>query len=593
MTRRTSIFLILMWAPLLLCFFWAANADAWWNEGWQYRKKIVFNTTNTGADIKENLMDVPILIRLHTGNFSFPNAQQEGQDIRFVTSDDTKLLKHHIERYDTIDEMGLIWVKLSRISAASDQDFIWMYYGNSDAMGGQDAKNSFDATEAAVFHFGEVEGTPQDQSLYGQALNYFSAGQGLPSVIGNGVTLNGADDRLEIAPSPSISFSQGFTFSAWVRISQPQGDTYLFHVTADDGELAVGIDGTKIYGLVRILGDRVFETDRSTDLALNQWHHVMITAASNQRLTLYLDGLEMYYVAIEGSMPDFSSAYTVGASVDGSHGFFGDLDEVRLATTVRSAAWARTAFASQGPDGLLYSFGVEEAGGGSGLPVFYLGTIMKNITLDGWLVISCLIVLMVVSWAVFLNKAFFVWIAGKENKAFVEHFEKMEDPLADSFDEENGYQNSNLFRVYRNGCRSLKEHGENGAGKNRDGMIKILKTDLERGFIEESKRLNAWLVMLTMAITGGPFLGLLGTVWGVMNTFAAMAEAGEANIMAIAPGVASALSTTVFGLIVAIPALFAYNFLASRIKIITADLTVFIDQFALKVENGHAQEVAA
>lgn len=93
-----------------------------------------------------------------------------------------------------------------------------------------------------------------------------------------------------------------------------------------------------------------------------------------------------------------------------------------------------------------------------------------------------------------------------------------------------------------------------------------------------------------MAISGGPFLGLLGTVWGVMNTFAAMAAAGEANIMAIAPGVASALSTTVMGLIVAIPALFGYNFLTSRIKEITADLAIFIDEFALKVENGNGVE---
>jgi biopolymer transport protein ExbB len=234
---------------------------------------------------------------------------------------------------------------------------------------------------------------------------------------------------------------------------------------------------------------------------------------------------------------------------------------------------------------------VEEVGGGGGMPVFYLGTIMKNITLDGWLVISSLIVLMVVSWVVFLNKAFFVWMAGKENKAFTRHFEQMTDPLAETQDAESGFQNSNLYRVYKDGCRGIEEHRANGNGNDRDGMLKVLKADLERGYIEETKRLNSWIVLLTMAITGGPFLGLLGTVWGVMNTFAAMAEAGEANIMAIAPGVASALSTTVFGLLVAIPALFAYNFLTSRIKSIMADLTVFIDQFALKVEQRN--EVSA
>jgi biopolymer transport protein ExbB len=120
-------------------------------------------------------------------------------------------------------------------------------------------------------------------------------------------------------------------------------------------------------------------------------------------------------------------------------------------------------------------------------------------------------------------------------------------------------------------------------------ILKNLRTELDKHYIGETKRLNGNLTILTMAVTGGPFLGLLGTVWGVMNTFAAMAEAGEANIMAIAPGVASALSTTVVGLIVAIPALFGYNFLTSRIKDITADLTVFVDGFALKVENGHGE----
>jgi biopolymer transport protein ExbB len=114
-----------------------------------------------------------------------------------------------------------------------------------------------------------------------------------------------------------------------------------------------------------------------------------------------------------------------------------------------------------------------------------------------------------------------------------------------------------------------------------------MKSELEKGLIEESGKMNAWLLVLTMSISGGPFLGLLGTVWGVMNTFAAMAEAGEANIMAIAPGVASALSTTVFGLIVAIPALFGYSYLSSRIRKITIDLTIYVDDFCKAVDNRY------
>ena len=569
------------WVPLFCCLLTVASASAWWNEAWQYRKKISFNTTDSGAAVTANLTDVPLLVRLHTGNFAFGNAQQEGQDLRFVASDDTTLLKHHIERYDVIDELGFVWVKVPRLSARTDQEFIWLYYGNKDAMGGQDAKNTFDAAQAAVFHLGEIEGTPQDASLYGQAVVSFSGGQSLPSVIGNGVSFNGVDDRLVIKASPSLSFDQGLTFSAWVRVSQPQRDAWLLHLPAETGEMVVGIDGTKIYSRVTLADDVQVETDRSADLAAGQWHHVMVTAAPKQRLTLYVDGLEMFFAALPAGLPVFDRDIAVGAAGDGGHALLGDLDEVRLATTVRSDDWARAAYAGQGPEGALYSVGVEEMGEGGGMPVFFLGTILRNITLDGWLVIGSLIVLMIISWVVFLGKTFTLWVTGRENTQFISSFNTLEDPVA-AFDAENGYENSNLYRVYAEGCRTVQANGH----KQTDGLMKHVKAALEKAYIEESKQLNAWVMMLTMAISGGPFLGLLGTVWGVMNTFAAMAAAGEANIMAIAPGVASALSTTVFGLIVAIPALFAYNYLTSRIKSITADLAVFIDQFVLKVENS-------
>src|SRR3546814_7192320 len=74
------------------------------------------------------------------------------------------------------------------------------------------------------------------------------------------------------------------------------------------------------------------------------------------------------------------------------------------------------------------------------------------------------------------------------------------------------------------------------------------------------------MVLLTIAISGGPFIGLLGTVLGVMITFASVAVAGEVNINAIAPGIAAALLATVAGLAVAIPALFGYNYLLSRVE---------------------------
>lgn len=580
-----------------------AKAAAWWNEQWKCRKKITLDTTAGGMDIQENLSDVTVLIRLHSGNFSFPDAMERGEDIRFVNSNDQDLLKHHIERFDIIDEIALVWVKIPQL-AASSRNFIWMYYGNKEAAAAGNPEDSFSANTVAAYHFGELEGVPQDQTANQNHPAQFSGGQGLPSVIGNGIALNGAGDRMVLPASPTMNFAAGFTFSGWIRLNAPQADAYLFSMS-DDGNgqqsLVIGINGLSLQSTVAGGTDSAVTVKAASDLSLNTWHHLTVTAGPGRRLAVYLDGEESNAAELSAPIPQSPRDTVIGGALTGGHALIGELDEITISNTARSAGWVRTRFGSQGPDNRLVTFGPEEIGGGGGLPVFYLATIMKNITLDGWVVIIVLGLLGAVSWITFLTKAFLLWMARRDNKAFLKDFSTVQD-LKNLKDGSGKYMNSGLFRVFNTGLETLTGCLSNpemcfvtatGSGNpkpaqrtwlNRKGM-NAFKAGLERGFIEETQQLNAWLVLLTLAITGGPFLGLLGTVWGVMNTFAAMAEAGEANIMAIAPGVASALSTTVIGLIVAIPALFSYNYLTGKIKDMTANLTIFIDQYAVKVDQ--------
>jgi biopolymer transport protein ExbB len=564
------------------------RAEAWWNDKWQYRKKILFGTSPSGADIKENLSEVPVLLRLHTGNFSFSNAREDGSDIRFVSGLDGTRLKHHIEEFDPIDEIALVWVKLPRLSASSSQDFIWMYYGNEAALGGEDAAGTYDVNQAAVYHFDELEGNPRDTTAYGNHVAAFSGGQGLVSVIGKGITLNGAGDKMVIPSSPSLDFSAGLTFSAWIRIPGPMEDAYVFSMENDTHGFVIGIDGTKAYCRITVSEDLSLVTEKIADLPLQTWLHLAVTAVPEGRVALYLGGIEMTWKELPDVLPKPAGDIVIGASAKGDHFFLGDLDEVQISSITRSGPWIRASYASQGPDGLLVSYGQEELGEvKGGLPTFYLGTVARNITLDGWVIISILALMAVASWMVFLSKALFLYLTSKDNGAFVASFEGAGN-LTALEEEDGGFQYSSLYRVYQAGCEELKRWRGNphSSGPLSLEGLNALKAALEKGYVRETQRLNAWLVVLTIAITGGPFLGLLGTVWGVMNTFAAMAEAGEANIMAIAPGVASALSTTVFGLIVAIPALFGYNFVSSRIKSITADMNIFVDEFALKAEQS-------
>ena len=97
--------------------------------------------------------------------------------------------------------------------------------------------------------------------------------------------------------------------------------------------------------------------------------------------------------------------------------------------------------------------------------------------------------------------------------------------------------------------------------------------------------LEKGMIVLSTAVAGGPFIGLLGTVWGVMSTFASIAENNSASLTTMAPGVAAALVATVTGLLVAIPAMFAYNFMVTTIRAITQELDGFATRYATQIEH--------
>lgn len=118
--------------------------------------------------------------------------------------------------------------------------------------------------------------------------------------------------------------------------------------------------------------------------------------------------------------------------------------------------------------------------------------------------------------------------------------------------------------------------------------IEAIRATLDAAVIRMTQKLNGQMVWLTIAIAGGPFLGLLGTVVGVMITFAAIAASGDVNINAIAPGTAAALVATVAGLGVAIPCLFGYNYLNTRIKEIAADMRVFVDELVTRIAETYS-----
>jgi biopolymer transport protein ExbB len=285
-------------------------------------------------------------------------------------------------------------------------------------------------------------------------------------------------------------------------------------------------------------------------------------------------------------------------------GFAGDIDELELAKAARPAGFIKAQAIGQGPDPSKFiGFGQDEetASWFNG----YFAIILKSVTLDGWVVIGVLVVMAVISWMVMVEKAAFVRGQLRANAAFLTQFARiaadltlLEEGVDDAASllgdhgreaERKLLQNAALYRIYQVGAAEIRQRfaATHQARVLSAASIAAIRAALDGALARESQRLNRLIVLLTIAISGGPFLGLLGTVVGVMITFAAIAASGDVNVNAIAPGIAAALVATVAGLGVAIPALFGYNYLISRIKDLSTDMQVFVDAFTTRMAEAY------
>jgi len=202
-----------------------------------------------------------------------------------------------------------------------------------------------------------------------------------------------------------------------------------------------------------------------------------------------------------------------------------------------------------------------------------------------------------------ITKALYLNRVAQGNGRFLERFYKeSDDPAAlerrmmkaEKEGREDEFGSSTLARLYHQGMQeTLKRFEAQAVGADRvrtltAQSIEAIRATMDAGLTRHLQQLNKSMVWLTVSIAGGPFLGLLGTVVGVMITFAAIAASGDVNINAIAPGIAAALVATVAGLGVAIPCLFGYNYLSSRVREISADMRVFVDEFVTRIAETYS-----
>ena len=500
----------------------ANAADGFNADDWKHKQKTLLNTTAEGVELKQGATQLPLALRLHTGNFAFAEAKPDGSDLRVTAADGKTPLRFHIEKYDATNELAVVWVQQPKLAPLAKTDAVTLLWGNEKAAAVSDAKGSYDAAQNLVLHFSD-NGPVQDSTVNRNNPQNLTI-KSVAGPLADAAILDGST-TLVVPASPSLKLvtANGLTFTAWIKPVANATGTIFQQVEGGKG-LALALKAGKLVAVAN--GKEI--PSKATVLA-DTWQHVAMTLIGG-KLTFYMEGAEAG--TAEVSVADMGGDIQIGG------GFRGELDEVTLAATSRSADYIKALHGSQQPDSLMIGAEEEEAA--------------------------------------FLNR-------------FRDNPRKLLQP--DSMDtkalsEDGAMRNSTIFRLYKIGIQEMHHRFDtqtkNGVeNKLSDAALNSIRAAMDAG-------LNSQIVLLTIAISGGPFLGLLGTVVGVMITFAAIAAAGDVNVNSIAPGIAAALVATVAGLAVAIPALFGYNWLAIKIKNVSADTQVFADEFLTKSAELYA-----
>lgn len=221
----------------------------------------------------------------------------------------------------------------------------------------------------------------------------------------------------------------------------------------------------------------------------------------------------------------------------------------------------------------------------------------------GKLIVIMLFAGSVFTWTIMLERGIMLFKAQKASEKFIALFKDKKYPL--SIYRKSKEDLSPVARVYDNGAErlldfyqinpELAEHYGTSrcpAKKLTVAEIEAIRTIMERTVSDQILRLEDKMGFLATAVSVSPFIGLFGTVWGVMVAFIALAIQGRPDIASLAPGVSGALLATVVGLLVAIPSLIGYNCLSIVIRKITVYMDNFVEEFMarLKLEQFNIEE---
>lgn len=329
---------------------------------WPRYMRMVVNTTAGGADVKGLVTDFPLLVRLSAANFNFSEARGDGHDIRFSDARG-KRLRFEIERWDSAAALAEIWVRADVVQGNSRDQFITMHWGVPNARDWSDGRAVFerDYGFSGVWHLNEEAAGIVTDDLYADAVGINPADDRISArdrtgMAGLGASFDG-DDYIQVpVADPVLKPIVRVFVSAWFKAvaTGPNGANIIS--MGDNYNLRVTREGWGRFSLYD--GSIRSVEDKSRSLLDGAWHQLS-AGFDGTAMILYVDGAERARLATSAPIRyNKSPNFVIGRHGDNKAGydFSGGLDEVVVASEIRSADWIKLSFESQRPGSRLLEF---------------------------------------------------------------------------------------------------------------------------------------------------------------------------------------------------------------------------------------------
>ena len=189
-----------------------------------------------------------------------------------------------------------------------------------------------------------------------------------------------------------------------------------------------------------------------------------------------------------------------------------------------------------------------------------------------------LFIFSIVSWAIIIMKHRQLKASKNRSQQFLHSF--WQSRTLEALISKGAFRKSPVFNIFKSGIASFRDPDNS---KN----LAFIKRDINRTTEEEVEQLEYYVPFLATTASAAPFIGLFGTVWGILNAFWKLGRGGSSSIAVIGPHIAEALIATALGLAAAIPAVIFYNFFVNKIRLLTRDITQFSEDLSHRIEKEY------